>query len=97
MSSTTLLPVTGRSGNTPTFTFTRNLSASDVTLFIETKSDLPAATWTTLATRPGAGPWTPGGGAGVVENGSGVVTLSDSAVSIPSAGKRFYRLRVTRP
>lgn len=97
VSSTTLLPVTSRSGNTPTFIFTRNLSASDVTLFIETKSDLPAASWTTLATRPGAGPWTPAGGAGVVESGGGVVTLSDSAVSIPSPGKHFYRLRVTRP
>ena len=27
----------------------------------------------------------------------GVVTLTDSAVSIPSTPKRFYRLRVTRP
>ena len=97
VSSTTLLPVTGRSGNTPTFTFTRNLSASDVTLFIEVKPDLTAAIWTTLATRPGAGPWTPGGGAGVVENVSGVVTLTDSSVVIPSAGKRFYRMRATRP
>ena len=97
VSSTALLPVTGQSGNTPTFTFTRNLSASDVTLFIEAKFDLPAATWTTLATRPGAGPWTPGGGAAVVENVGGVVTLTDSAVSIPSTVKRFYRLRVTRP
>ncbi len=97
VSSTALLPVTGQSGNTPTFTFTRNLSASDVTLFIEAKFDLPAATWTTLATRPGAGPWTPSGGAAVVENVGGVVTLTDSAVSIPSTVKRFYRLRVTRP
>ena len=97
VSSTALLPVTGQSGNAPTFTFTRNLSASDVTLFIEAKFDLPAATWTALATRPGAGPWTASGGAAVVENVGGVVTLTDSAVSIPSTVKRFYRLRVTRP
>ncbi len=96
VSSTALLPVTGFSGNFPTFTFTRNLSATDVTLFIEAKSDLLAATWTTLATRPGAGPWTPSGGASVVETGGGVVTLTDS-VSLPSATKRFFRLRVTHP
>ena len=96
VSSTALLPVTGFSGNFPTFTFTRNLSATDVTLFIEAKPDLTAATWTTVATRPGAGPWTPSGGASVVENGSGVVTLTDS-VSIPGTTKRYYRLRVTHP
>ena len=96
VSSTALLPVTGFSGNFPTFTFTRNLSATDVTLFIEAKLDLTAATWTTLATRPGAGPWTPSGGASVVENVGGVVTLTDS-LSIPGTTKRFYRLRVTHP
>ena len=92
VSSTALLPVTGFSGNFPTFTFTRNLSATDVTLFIEAKLDLTAATWTTLATRPGAGPWTPSGGASVVENVGGVVTLTDAVTT-----KRFYRLRVTHP
>ena len=97
VSSTALLPATGRSGNAPTFTFTRNLTASDVTLFIETKTDLTAATWTTLATRPGAGPWTPSGGAAVLENGSGAVTLTDTPVSVLTTPKRFYRMRVTRP
>ena len=96
VSSTALLPVTGFSGNFPTFTFTRNLSATDVTLFIEAKLDLTAATWTTLATRPGGGAWAPAGGASVVENGGGVVTLTDS-LSIPGTTKRFFRLRVTRP
>lgn len=95
-SSTGALPVGGKSGAAPTFTFTRNLSATDVTLIIEAKFDLNAATWTALATRPGAGPWTPVGGVSVIETGAGVVTLTD-AVSIPGTPKRFYRLRVTRP
>ena len=96
VSSTALLPVTGFSGNFPTFTFTRNLSATDVTLYIEAKPDLTAATWTTVATRPAGGVWTPSGVPGVVESGAGVVTLTDS-VSIPGTTKRFYRLRVTHP
>ncbi len=96
VSSTALLPVTGFSGNFPTFTFTRNLSATDVTLFIEAKLDLTAAIWTTVATRPVGGVWTPSGGASVVESVGGVVTLTDSA-SIPGTAKRFYRLRVTHP
>ncbi len=95
-SSTGALPVGGKSGTAPTFTFTRNLSATDVTLTIEAKFALSAAIWTTLATRPGAGPWTPVGGVSVIESGAGVVTLTDT-VSIPGTPKRFYRLRVNRP
>ncbi len=98
VSSTTLLPVTGRSGNAPTFTFTRNVGATDVTLLIQSNADpaLAVGAWTTIASRVGAAAWVPVGTVTVVEN-SGVVTLTDVPVSVLVSPKRFYRLKVTHP
>ena len=100
-SSTAIFPVTGLSGVNPTFTFTRNLSATDITLLIQSNADpaLAVGAWTTIASHAGGGSWVavPLGSVTVVENGSGVVTMTDTGTSVLVGPKRFYRLKVTHP
>ena len=92
--STTVLPRTGRAGNSPTFTFTRNTNATDVTLRIEASDTLANGSWTTVATRAAGGAgWSSVAGFTAVENGAGAVTVTDSA-DITLTPKRFLRLTV---
>jgi len=76
----------------PVTLFNRNPNAIDVTLIVESTTNLLDASWSGLATNVagswGASPW-------VTETGAGsprTVTLEP-----PDANNRMYRLRVTRP
>ena len=92
--STTVLPRTGRAGNSATFTFIRNTNATDVTLRVEASDTLATGSWTTVATRVAGGAgWTSVDGFTAVENGAGAVTVTDSA-DITLTPKRFLRLIV---
>jgi hypothetical protein len=81
--------------NAPTFTFTRNIAASDISFRVEVTDTLPPA-WIPLATRPaGAAEWTTEPGVSAVENDAGVVTITDS-VAPGAVPQRFLRVVVTR-
>ncbi len=74
---------------------------SDLTYAVEVNGSLDSGTWTTLATKTGAGAWTwlGGGTSRIVESSSaGRSTVKVGDTMLMSAGlPRFMRLRVTRP
>ena len=87
------LPATTVTGGHLVMKFTRNTSATDVSLLVQASNDLSA--WTTIATlASGSTTWTTQGS--TVTDTSGQVTVTD-AVTVPGPGKRFLRLTVTQP
>ena len=90
------IPIPGASDNRFRFSFTRNLSAADLTYVIEATDDLAALAWTPLATKAGSETWSVASGANVSDPGSGSVTVTD-AVDMSSAPRRFLKLRIVRP
>ena len=81
-------PTLSTDGSTLTFSLTRNLDATDITLRIEATEDLVAMAWSAIAT------WTPEVGWTSIPG----VTVSDLAgavnVSAPASVPRFFRVSV---
>ena len=97
MPGNTVAPAYTVPGGVGTFTFTRNLTATDVTLRIEARDSLTSGAWHTIATRDvGASNWAHEPGVGVTESGSGSVTLADSATP-GDQSQRFLRLAIDHP
>ncbi len=91
VSSQTGLPLLSISGGALELQFNRNLSASDITYYIEASDDL--VNWTTLATRAAGGnSWTQTGA--TVTDNSGAVTAVDNT-PITSQPHRFLQLVVS--
>ncbi len=83
-------------GGVGTFTFTRNVTATDVMLRIEARDSLTSGAWHTIATLDaGASNWVHEPGVGVTDSGSGSVTITDSAT--PEQSQRFLRLAIDHP
>ena len=76
--------------------FHRNTNASDVTLFVEAKTNLLEAVWSGIATNAHSGGWQP---ANLVdEAGLGVTNpVTTSVLDNSGSPQRFMRLRVTLP
>ena len=76
--------------------FYRNTNASDVTVSIETKTNLMDASWIGVATNVHNSGWLPSNL--VDERGVGVTNpVSTSVKDDSDSPQRFMRLRVTRP
>ena len=82
-------PIISTDGGTLTFSLTRNLDATDLTLRVEATDDLAAMAWSAIAT------WTPGNGWTSIPG----VTVNDIAgavnISTPASAPRFLRVSVT--
>jgi hypothetical protein len=75
-----------------TFSFFRNLDATDITIRVETRDDLAASAWSTIATWTQAAEWMAETGF-IVDEIAGAVTIT--TVARPS--QRFFRVVVTLP
>jgi hypothetical protein len=73
-----------------TFSFQRNLSATDLTYTVEGSPDL--VTWTNVAVKIGACAWSTFDGATVSDNGGSVLVTDGAPIT---AGQRFLRLRTS--
>ncbi len=84
-------PVVTSDAGTHTFTFTRNLDATDITLRVEATHDLAATPWTPVATwNTGIG-WTADPGVNVSDVAGAVSILENNTAP------RFYRVAATLP
>ena len=92
-----LSPTFSTPGGIGTFSFPRNLSATDVTFRIESRDALGTGVWQTIATRPAfAGTWTTSPGVTVNDPGSGTVTVTDG-INPSSQSQHFMRLAIDHP
>jgi uncharacterized delta-60 repeat protein len=83
--------------NAPTFTFTRNIAATDISFRVEATDTLFPAAWAPIATRSaGAAGWTTEPGVSAVETDAGVVTITDS-LAPGAVPQRFLHVALTRP
>ena len=89
-SSTTALPIAGKSAGHATLTFTRNTNAVELTYVVQA-ADSPAGPWSNIASKIGIDPWTTTSGTSV--NDTGTVIVTDAATNT----RRFLRLSVTLP
>jgi autotransporter-associated beta strand protein len=91
------MPFGGRSGSFMTINFSRNSAATDITLRIETSSNLQAASWTNLATWIDATGWTTVPGTTLTETAGNVVFRDLGDLTDPLLKRRFLRMTVTAP
>jgi hypothetical protein len=90
VASPAALPQVGTTPTHLTFSFQRNLTATDLTYTVEGSPDL--ATWTNVAVKIGAGAWSTFDGAIVSDNGGSVLVTDGAPIT---AGRRFLRLRTS--
>jgi hypothetical protein len=96
-STTASGPVITLGPSSLTFTFVRNLAATDVNFRVESATTPPNG-WTALATRTaGAAGWTASSGVTVVESDSGLVTVMKNSLPVSSPNRLLLRLIVTAP
>ena len=84
------LPVPGGTTASATFTFNRNLSATDVDARVESTDSLAPTGWAMIAMRNAGGSWVGITNVTVIESGGGVVTVTDNR----GGTTRFYQLVV---
>ena len=78
-----------------TFSFFRNLAATDLTLRVEAKTNLAATAWDTVATWTSASGWTTAPGV-TVSDIAGAVTVTDST-GTSATPRRFLRVKAVGP
>ena len=84
-------PTVAKTGTAMTFSFTRNVDATDITLRVEATSNLTLTPWSPVATWSQASGWSAVSPATVTDI-AGAVSVTE-----PAAGPRFYRILVTWP
>ena len=83
-------------GNELTLSFNRNSNATDVTIVIEASTNLNSGSWTPVAQKAGAVPWSVASGIQVSDGNSGPVTVTD-AFSTAQGTQRYLRMKVSKP